>query len=103
MRQLSGGEHSRTVPLSMMHVIACSSTPLVAKGQTGRGYLSLERDLRGGFEEGLGGYVAEVRSVLKVDRVDASDVVEEEDASKFGVSRMCPYVSWRVNKCDPLP
>jgi hypothetical protein len=48
--------------------------------------------------------LGEVRSVLNVDRVDGGDVVEEEeDASDFGVSRMRPYASWRVNKCDPLP
>ena len=67
------------------------------------GSLSLERDIWGDIEEGLGGHVAGVLSVLKVERVDAGDVVEEEDASSFGVSKICPYASWRVNMCDPLP
>ena len=68
------------------------------------GSLSLERDLWGGIEEGLGGHVVEVLSVLKVERVDAGDVVEEEeDTSSFGVRMMCPYASWSVSRCDPLP
>ena len=67
------------------------------------GSLSLELDLRGGIEEGLGGHVAEAMSALEVERVDAGDVVDEEDASSFGVSRMCPYASWRVNMYDSLP
>ena len=53
MRHSSGGESSRTVPLSMRPVIACSRIPLVAKGHTGALFLLIEI-FGATLEKGLG-------------------------------------------------